>query len=105
MSILARDAREMANQILGTPLFRPPVTVTPRLGSRDIGPGPLDWTAEWLRHQIGVLDESTRKRIVLACIGKRDVGRTLMPWEAEIVRAWDQSVQDWRARSSAEGGE
>jgi hypothetical protein len=119
------DARSMANAVLRTaimsdtlkpsvesvmreyPAGRKALGLLPRetpLNPKPVEPSVLDWSAEWLHREVPALSDRECKRLILACVTRRELGKSLSVTETRWLQAWDKVISEGRAERTEEAG-
>lgn len=82
------------SQAVATPK---PAVITPRetpLNPKPVEPSVLDWAAEWLHREVPAISYHDCKRLMLAVVTRRQMGRPLSVTETRWLQAWDHVLSE-----------
>lgn len=92
------DMLAHANDILRR--FAPLGTASPAMDKltrpAPVQPTALDWSTDYVLRQLVGLTWQDARRVVVAVLEKRRLGKTLTDWEARVYEAWDRVSQEGR---------
>lgn len=98
--------RQMEDVLAEYPLGRKALAARkPRetpINPKPIEPSVLDWSADWLHREVPAISDHECKRLMMACVTRREEGKSLSVTETRWLQAWDSIISERRSAETSE---